>query len=108
MPGAHGFFDDVLDRGPVDHRQHLFGHALRGGKEAGAEAGGRDDGLTDLVQRSLRNRYPTSNSSRRSNRRMLAACRTITSTRERGQDQDLPEVVARERGDDREQDRDQQ
>ena len=29
----------VLDQRPVDHRQHLLGHGLGGGQEAGAEPG---------------------------------------------------------------------
>ncbi len=36
-PGPHGLFDDVLDGGLVDERQHLLRLRLRGGQEAGAE-----------------------------------------------------------------------
>ena len=43
--GPHGLLDDVLDRRLVDHRQHLLGLRLGGGQEAGAQPGGRDDGL---------------------------------------------------------------
>ena len=35
---------DVLDQRPVDHRQHLLGHGLGGGQEAGAEARDREYG----------------------------------------------------------------
>ncbi len=36
-PGPHGLFDDVLDGGLVDERQHLFGLRFRRRQEAGAE-----------------------------------------------------------------------
>ena len=39
--------DRVLDQRPVDDRQHLLGHRLGGGQEAGAEAGDGKDGLAD-------------------------------------------------------------
>ena len=44
-PGLHGLFDDVLDRGLVDDRQHLLGRALRRRQEARAQAGGGDHRL---------------------------------------------------------------
>ena len=49
MPACDGLFDDVLDRRLVDDGQHLLRHRLRGGEEAGAESGGRNDGLEALV-----------------------------------------------------------
>ncbi len=43
--GSDGFFHDVLDRGLVDHREHLLRHGLGRRKEAGAEARRGDHGL---------------------------------------------------------------
>lgn len=43
--GPERLLDHVLDDRPVEHRQHLLGRYLRGRQEAGAEAGGGDDGL---------------------------------------------------------------
>jgi hypothetical protein len=43
--GAGGLLHDVLQRGPVDHRQQLLGHGLGGREEAGAHARDGDDGL---------------------------------------------------------------
>ena len=40
---------DVLQRRDVDDRQQLLRHRLRGRQEAGAEAGGRDDGLASAA-----------------------------------------------------------
>ena len=45
MPAAHRLLDHVLDGRLVDDRQHLLGLGLGGRQEAGAEAGGGDDGL---------------------------------------------------------------
>ena len=45
--GGHGLLHHVLDGRLVDHRQHLLGLRLGGRQEAGAEAGGGDDGLAD-------------------------------------------------------------
>ena len=42
-----GLFDRVLDDRLVDQRQHLFGLRLGGGQEAGAPAGGRENGLSN-------------------------------------------------------------
>ena len=47
-PGAHGLLHDQLDRGGVDDRQHRLRLRLRGGQEARAEAGRRDDALAHL------------------------------------------------------------
>ena len=47
--GLHGLFHDVLDRGPVDDREHLLRRALRGRKEARAEPRGRDHGFPRLT-----------------------------------------------------------
>src|SRR5665213_183828 len=56
-PGSDGLLDDVLDRRLINDRQHLFRRRLRGRQEAGAETGGRDDGLGDLPLR--HDRTPT-------------------------------------------------
>ena len=47
--GRHRLLDDVLDRRAIDDGQELLGHGLGGREEAGAEAGGGDDGLADLL-----------------------------------------------------------
>ena len=44
---GHRLLDDVLDDRLVDEGQHLLGLGLGGGQEAGAEAGGGEDGLAD-------------------------------------------------------------
>ena len=46
---GHRLLDHVLDDGLVHERQHLLGLRLRGGEEAGAEAGGRKHRLADLL-----------------------------------------------------------
>ena len=46
--GGDGFLDDVLDDGAVDEGEHLLGDGLGGGQEAGAVAGGEDDGFADF------------------------------------------------------------
>ena len=38
-----GLIDHMLDERPVDHRQHLLGHRLGGGKETGTKAGNGQD-----------------------------------------------------------------
>ena len=43
----HGLLDRVLDDRLVDEREHLLGLGLGGGQEAGAPAGGGEDGLAD-------------------------------------------------------------
>ena len=45
----HRFLDAVLNDRLVDERQHFLGLRLGGGKEAGAEAGGGEDGLADWI-----------------------------------------------------------
>ena len=47
-PGVPGFLDDVLDEGPVHEGQHFLGLGLGGRQEAGAEAGGGEDGDANL------------------------------------------------------------
>ena len=47
MPGGDRLFDRVLDDRLVDQRQHLLGLRLGGGKEAGAPAGGGEDGFSN-------------------------------------------------------------
>ena len=95
--GAHRFFDDVLDRGPVDDRQHLLGRALRGRQEARAEPGGGDHGLAHWAHTE-----PPGLSRGRSlraarDRRMFAAWRATTSTASAASDRDLPQVVSGQR-----------
>ena len=46
-PGFPGLLDRVLDDRLVDHRQHLLGHGLGGGQEAGAHAGDGKNGFAD-------------------------------------------------------------
>jgi hypothetical protein len=36
-PSGLGLVDHMLDHGPIDDRQHLFGHRLGGGQEPRAE-----------------------------------------------------------------------
>ncbi len=45
--GLPRLVDDMLDHRPVDHRQHLLGHGLGGGQEAGPEAGDGEDGFAN-------------------------------------------------------------
>ena len=45
--GLARLVDHVLDQRPVDHRQHLLGHRLGGGQEAGAETGDRENGFAN-------------------------------------------------------------
>jgi hypothetical protein len=45
------FLDRILDERLVDDRQHLLGHRLGGGEEAGAEAGDREHGLANRFHR---------------------------------------------------------
>jgi hypothetical protein len=47
--GRHRLLDDVLDRRAIDDGEELLGHGLGGREESGAEAGGGDDGLADLL-----------------------------------------------------------
>ena len=49
--GRDRFFDAVLDDRLVDERQHFLRLRLGGGKEAGAEAGGGEDGFADGASR---------------------------------------------------------
>ena len=44
----------VLDQRPVDHRQHLLGHGLGGGQEAGAEPGHGKDGFANRFHARMR------------------------------------------------------
>jgi hypothetical protein len=37
----------MLDQRPVHHRQHLLGHRLGGGQEAGAESGHRENSFAN-------------------------------------------------------------
>ena len=46
-PGLARLVDDMLDQGPVDHRQHLLRHGLGRRQEAGAEPGHGKDGFAD-------------------------------------------------------------
>ena len=46
--GGHGFFDAVLNDGLVDDGQHFLGLGFGGGQEAGAEAGGGENGFADF------------------------------------------------------------
>ena len=46
-PGGDGLFDGVLDDRLVHQRQHFLGLRLGGRQEAGAPAGGREDGLAN-------------------------------------------------------------
>jgi hypothetical protein len=41
-----GFIDHVLNQGPVNDRQHLFGHCLSRWQKARAEAGDRKNCFT--------------------------------------------------------------
>ena len=45
--GGHRLLDAVLNDRLVDERQHFLGLRLGGRKKAGAETGGREDGLAD-------------------------------------------------------------
>ena len=45
--GLARLVDHVLDQRPVDHRQHLLGHGLGGGQEAGAEPGHGENGFAN-------------------------------------------------------------
>ena len=47
MPGGDGLLDRVLDDRLVDQRQHLLGLRLGRRQEAGAPAGGGEDGFSD-------------------------------------------------------------
>ena len=47
--GGYGLFDAVLDEGLVDEAEHLFGHGLGGGEEAGAQACGGEDCFADFL-----------------------------------------------------------
>ena len=46
--GLERLLDRILDQRLVDDRQHLLGHRLGGGQEAGAEAPHREYGLAQL------------------------------------------------------------
>ena len=46
-PGGHGFLHRVLDDRLVDQRQHLLGLRLGRREDAGAPAGGGEDGFSD-------------------------------------------------------------
>ena len=52
-PGGHRLLDAVLDDRLVDQRQHLFGLRLGRGQEAGAPAGGGENGFTDAHRTSV-------------------------------------------------------
>ena len=45
--GVQTFFNDILDGGFVDHREHLLGDGFGDREEAGPEARGGDDGFAD-------------------------------------------------------------
>ena len=45
---GHGLFDAVLNDGLVDQREHFLGLGFGGGQEAGAEAGGGENGFADF------------------------------------------------------------
>ena len=47
--GGLGLVDHMLDHRAVDDGQHLLGHRLGGGQEAGAEPGYGEDGLADAL-----------------------------------------------------------
>jgi hypothetical protein len=70
--GPHGLLDHVLDRRPVDDRQHLLGLGLRRRQEPRAEACRRDHRLAHHVRHSpvylvsLRTRSPSRSSVRSS------------------------------------------
>ena len=46
--GSHGLFDAVLNDRLVDDGQHFFGLSFGCGQEAGAEAGGGEDGFANF------------------------------------------------------------
>ena len=46
---GHGLFHDILNGGLIHNGQHLFGHGLRGGQHARAQACGGDDGFAYFV-----------------------------------------------------------
>jgi hypothetical protein len=46
-PRADAFFDDILDGGFVDYREHLLGDGLGDGEKAGSKASGWDDGFAN-------------------------------------------------------------
>ncbi len=50
---GYGLFDAILDEGLVDEAEHLFGRGFGGGKEASAEASGREHGFADLLRSEL-------------------------------------------------------
>src|SRR5262249_27799584 len=47
-PGLTRFVHNVLDKRPVDHREHLFGHGLGRRQKAGSKPGDRKYGFADL------------------------------------------------------------
>jgi len=48
MPASLASSTTVLDQGLVDDGQHLLGHRLGGGQDAGAETGDGEDGFCDF------------------------------------------------------------
>src|SRR5262249_37836006 len=46
-PGFSRFVDDMLNDGAVNDREHLLGHGLGGGQEAGTEARNRENRLAN-------------------------------------------------------------
>src|SRR5258707_1596534 len=48
-PGSDAFFRDVLNLRLVHDREHFFRLGLGGGEKTRSEAGGREDGFSDLL-----------------------------------------------------------
>jgi hypothetical protein len=47
--GLAGLVNDMLDKRPIDDRQHFLRHSLSGRQKPGAEAGYGEDGFADRV-----------------------------------------------------------
>jgi hypothetical protein len=52
--GLTGLVHDVLDQRAIDDRQHLLGHRLGGGQEAGPETGDRQNGFANWLHMGYR------------------------------------------------------